>query len=195
VYTTRNEVRVMKSRRAVAFAGLIVSFGIAAQDLPEGWGPVGDAHEKYSLSTSSEAGLNGTGLRIVGENADENFGGVGQVISANEYLRKTVKLSGYMRTDDVSGAGGIWLRIDGPDGPLVLDNMLSRGPTGSTEWQEYSAVLRVPADARRFAFGVILSGSGELHADELAFEIVPDDTPVTATQSEATPEGPRGMSF
>lgn len=188
----------MRSRVIVALSGLLFTAGLSAQDLPDGWGPVGNALDDYTLSVSRQAGREGRGLRIVGENAGENvmekFGGVGQTISATDYVGRKVRLSGYMRTIGVDGVGGIWLRIDGKDDTFFLDNMLDRGPTATTDWQEYSAVLPVAEDARRIVFGVILSGIGELHADELNLEIVPDDTPTTVGAGSMR-RAPRNMSF
>ena len=90
------------------------------------------------------------------------------------------------------------MRIDGQDGVISMDNMLNRGPGGTTGWQEYSVVLHVPGDARQIVFGVILSGNGELQADELKLEVVPDNTPTTsgrAPEGATTPRSPRGLSF
>ena len=89
------------------------------------------------------------------------------------------------------------MRIDGQEDMISLDNMLDRGPKGTTGWQEYSVVLRVPNDARQIVFGVLLSGNGELRADELRLEVVPDETPTTAGPPAQTTRlrWPQNLSF
>jgi hypothetical protein len=174
------------------FLGLLMAVQLSAQELPEGWVPIGNALDRYTLNVISE-GYNGQGLSVVGKEATGNFGGVGQMVLADNYRNRTVRLSGYLQTIDVDGVAGLWMRIDGKDEMIALDNMLARGPKGNTPWQEYSIVLRVPDAANQIVFGALLSGNGELRADELKLEIVTDDTPTTAVPAARTT--PQNLSF
>ena len=64
-----------------------------------------------------------------------NGGGVASAsLPAGGAVGKRVRLSGYIKTRDVSqGFAGLWLRVDGPSGPLAFDNMQDRGVTGTTD--------------------------------------------------------------
>src|SRR5258708_6290404 len=79
-----------------------------------------------------------------------------QAVSGEEYRGKRVKLSGWMKTEDANEGGGhLWLRVDGQQvgASLQFDNMNNRAPKGTTDWQQYSVVLDVPAEASALAYG------------------------------------------
>jgi hypothetical protein len=87
----------------------------------------------------------------------------------------------------------LWFRVDKENGVQLLDNMSARGVTGTTDWQQYEAVLRVDQEATRIIFGALLTGSGVMYADEFALEVVPDSTPTTIKHS--IPEEPVNLGF
>ena len=63
----------------------------------------------------------------------KGFRAVTQLIKADAYRGKRVRLAGYLKTRDVSGGwAGLWLRVDGPDAKLLaIDNM--GGSTGDRD--------------------------------------------------------------
>jgi C-terminal processing protease CtpA/Prc len=88
-----------------------------------------------------------------------------------------LKLTGYLKTDQVAqGYGGLWLRIDGPQGMLAIDNMSKHPVQGTTDWQQYTITLPLPEEAQGIAFGGLLPGSGTLWLDQLALTV--DDKPL-----------------
>ena len=112
----------------------------------------------------------------------KGFRAVTQLIKADAYRGKRVRLSGYLKTRDVRGGGaGIWLRVDSPDAKLLaIDNMTTRRVTGTTDWSRQEVVLGVPEAAARLAFGALLTGTGQVWADDLALDVVdPKEVPVT----------------
>lgn len=88
----------------------------------------------------------------------------------------TVELRGWLRTEEVTGFAGLWLRVDGRGGVLEFDNMSQRELRGSTEWTRYSIRLGLGSDARRLVFGGILAGHGAIWIDDL--EILVDGGPL-----------------
>ena len=84
-----------------------------------------------------------------------------------DFGEKTIELRGFLRTEDVSGYAGLWLRQDGPSGSLEFDNMQDRGVRGTTGWTEYSIRLPLDEDARELYFGVLIKGEGKVWADDL----------------------------
>ena len=62
----------------------------------------------------------------------KGFRAVTQLIKADAYRGKRVRLAGYLKTRDVRGGGaGLWLRVDGPDAKLLaIDNMAARRRDG-----------------------------------------------------------------
>lgn len=86
---------------------------------------------------------------------------------------KHLHLSGYIRTAGMTrGFAGYWLRVDGPDGKtLGFNNMYGIGPSGTTDWQQYSFDLDVSSGAIDVAFGALQTGDGTAWFDGLTFTI------------------------
>ena len=80
----------------------------------------------------------------------------------------TAEVRGWLRTDDVKGFAGLWLREDGPGGGSIqFDNMEDRGLSGTTPWTEHRVALPLDRKARKIVFGALLAGRGTLRADDL----------------------------
>ncbi len=90
-----------------------------------------------------------------------------------------IELRGFLRTEDVDGAAGLWLRQDGSSGPLQFTSMPAQqaGLSGTADWAEYSIRLPLVAGARDLVFGVLLSGQGRVWADDLELRV--DDKPLS----------------
>lgn len=107
---------------------------------------------------------------------------------------KRVRLSGYIKTQDVSqGFAGLWLRIDGPSGVLAFDNMQDRGVTGTTGWERYEVELPVAADATNVVFGALFPANGTGWFDSLKLEVdgapYPGSDKVALDFESSTPVG------
>jgi hypothetical protein len=124
------------------------------------------------------------------------FGALVQSISASRYLGRRVRYTAVVRTSDVTGWAGLWLRVDGPTGSLVLDNMQDRPLRGTTDWTEATIVLDVAEQARELRFGALLAGGGAVDLTRLRFEEVGDDTPTTtAIVMSPLPDEPQSLDF
>lgn len=95
-----------------------------------------------------------------------------------DFTGEKIELIGYLRTADVVGYAGLWLREDGSGGVLALDTMQQRGVDGTRDWAEYRVELPLAAGARNLAFGTLLAGEGTLWADDL--RIFVDGVPLRA---------------
>lgn len=76
-----------------------------------------------------------------------------------------IELHGWLRTAEVSGFAGLWLRTSRGTKVLSMDNMSSRRLNGSNDWAEYVVTVPLSAEVDTIAFGVLLSGTGKLWAD------------------------------
>lgn len=101
------------------------------------------------------------------------FGMLGGTFPVSAAAGKTVRFSGYIRTEAVdSGFAGLWWRADGPEREAVaFDNMQANGPRGTTDWQRYQIELRMPADIRNINFGALHPGYGTAWFADLGVEI------------------------
>ena len=93
-----------------------------------------------------------------------------------DFSGKTIELRGFLRTEDVSGFAGLWMREDGDTPALAFDNMQQRHLKGTNEWTEYSIKLPVHPDAKRLVFGVLVTGTGTAWADDL--QLLVDGKPI-----------------
>ena len=86
---------------------------------------------------------------------------------------KRIRYSGWIRTEGVAGGrAGLWWRVDGPGREMLgFDNMQNRGPSGDSDWTEYSIELDVPAEAINVNFGLIMTGSGQAWFDAVAVAV------------------------
>jgi len=110
------------------------------------------------------------------EDSSGSFSSLHRAI-ALDFAGKTLELRGFLRTTDVSGMAGLWMREDGEQAALAFDNMANRPVKGTTEWTEYSIQLPIHAEARKVFLGVLLVGSGTAWVDDL--QLLVDGKPVT----------------
>ena len=168
-------------------------------DSPKGWYKAGSKPDKYEMGIDKGAGRNGGNCAIIRSNKRKilGFGTLMQTTLPDKYLGKRVKMSGYMKSEDVNGWAGFWMRVDkaGSTRSLAFDNMSDRAIKGTTEWRKYEVVLDVSVNAADIAFGALLSGTGTIWFDDLQFEIVDQSATVTGTGIIKTTQEPTNLGF
>lgn len=112
------------------------------------------------------------------------FGTLMQKVDAVPYRGARVRLSARIKTQDVAGWSGLWMRVDGPSSQkmLAFDNMGDRPIAGTTPWTQYEVVLDVADVAQGVAFGVLLDGDGVVWIESVSLQIV--DRAVATTGAE-----------
>jgi C-terminal processing protease CtpA/Prc len=98
-----------------------------------------------------------------------------------DFAGGNIELRGYLRTKDVAGYAGLWMREDGDGQMLHLENMASQHVDGTREWTEYTITLPIDENAHQLFFGVLLAGTGTLWVDDLRLQV--DGKPI----AEAAP--------
>lgn len=102
-----------------------------------------------------------------------------QSISAQKYLGKRVRFSGYIKSENAENVS-LWMRIDGKDDKsLQFDNMENRFVKGTTDWKKYDVVLDIPNDSNSIFLGGFLAGAGTAWFDKFNIEIVDNTVPST----------------
>ncbi|WP_373568331.1 helix-turn-helix domain-containing protein [Lysinibacillus fusiformis] len=103
-----------------------------------------------------------------------------QTFKANQFVGKRIRLSCFIRTEEVDTYAGMWMRVDDTmEDVLQFDNMSNRPIKGTTNWNHYSIILDVPTQSAVISFGIILSGQGTVWADQFTFEEVNESIPTT----------------
>jgi hypothetical protein len=96
----------------------------------------------------------------------DGFGSVMQRCPAAFLRGRTVRLTGELKSKDVDGWAGLWLRLDGSDVPnLFFDNMTGNPVRGTTDWRSYKVEVVVPKEAAWLNYGLVLRGGGIVWAD------------------------------
>ena len=176
----------------------ITSVSILAGDaLPKDWVKAGSDPSDYKMGVDENVTFDGSKSAFIEANSakSKGFGTLMQNSSVEDYLGERVRLTIYIKTQDVSGWTGGWFRIDGgKKKTLAFDNMNNRPITKSTEWAKYTMVLDVPDNATKMAYGVLLNGNGKVWFDNLSFEVVDENTPVTDLYAIKLQNKPKNLS-
>ncbi len=161
----------------------------------------GSNPENYSIGIEKSAERNSKVgyLKSVGtKNPKNGFGTIMQQFDPEDYLGEKVKLTGYIKSENVKDWAGMWMRVDG-DGhkkrPLSFDNMQDRPIKGSLNWKKYEIILDVPQESQLIAYGVLVSGMGSVWLDDFKFEIVTEDANTTGTGRASQLERPTNTDF
>jgi erythromycin esterase-like protein len=82
-----------------------------------------------------------------------------------------VRLSGWIRTENVSEYAQLWCRGDSGSAMVAFANIERQNVKGTLGWQRHSLELEVPAHATRVVFGALMAGTGKAWFDSLGIEI------------------------
>lgn len=158
---------------------------------PTGWRKSGSHPENYEIYLDSTVKRSGKASGAIKSKPSATKGGFAtmlQGIKPDNYRGKRIRLSGYLKTENVTDYSGFWLRIDDTESGwhLDFDNMQNRPVKGTSDWKKYEVVLDVPDKAGLIGFGVNLSGSGQVWVDDIQLEVVGKD--IASTSLPITPE-------
>lgn len=149
---------------------------VAAMDgVPVGWFLAGNHPENYKTGRNEGVAFiaskqGGTG---------EGFGTLMQSVRADEYVGRRVRFRATVRSEDVAGWAGLWMRVDQGPKMVAFDNMQTRPIKGTTGWTTYQVVLDVPPTATNISFGALVASNGGIWLREAAFGPVGLDVPAT----------------
>lgn len=150
-----------------------------AGELPDGWFAASRHPQEYETGVDYTVVHSGEASGYVRSRVPDPAGTAAlmQTFRADEVRGQRLRLSGYLKTEDVAGRAYLWLRVDGPERQTLRFDAMDGGPiAGTTGWQACQVVLDVPEDAVAVSFGVLLEGTGQVWADDFQFETVGDET-------------------
>src|SRR5262245_7774323 len=109
-------------RFPVAFALLLVALlllgnraGAVDGQLPQGWRAAGSDPGDYDMVLDTSVRHGGKASGLIKSKADDakGFATMMQMFRADEYRGKRLRLSGYVKADQIDQWAGLWMRIDG----------------------------------------------------------------------------------
>jgi len=181
----------MKNPKSILVVGTLVLFLISSckqpksHGLPESWFVAGDQPRSYIMGTDSSITKSGDYSATIKslDNKIDGFGTLMQQSSPDKFIGKRIKMTGYIKSENVTKWAGLWVRVDVDTVWVSFDNThdgkMDRSVKGTTDWKKYDIILDVPANATKISYGALLSGTGQIWFDNLTFEIV--DKTVEAT--------------
>jgi hypothetical protein len=142
-------------------------------DMPLGWfdsyGYVNDVSTAYRIRVVQRPEAESFGSCVIFENdhAENNeFGSLMQRCRADFLAGRTIRVEGEIRTEEIKGWAGLWLRADGKEhSDLFFDNMDRRPIRGSTPWKSYKIEAPLPIETFWLNYGIVLAGCGRIWAD------------------------------
>jgi len=150
---------------------------------PAGWGsnPPGSVHVDDKIVHGGH-----WSARI--ERPEDRSGGLSGISKSlpMDFTGKSLEMRGFLRTEDVTGFVGMWAREDGERPNLAFDNMQRRQLKGTNDWQEYSITIPVNPEARQLIFGVFVTGTGTVWADDL--QLLVDGKPLWDAPKRVIPK-------
>jgi C-terminal processing protease CtpA/Prc len=158
----------------------LLGFERVQSGLPAGWG----ANPREHVSSDNQVFHGGQrSVRIERQPGSAGeFSGVSLMLPV-DFGGSRIQISGFVRTEDVTGFAAIWMRLDGGTGPLAFDTTQNLSVNGTTDWKEYTISVPVHQDGRNLYFGFLLGGAGKAWADDL--RLLVDGKPIAdATKFE-----------
>ena len=166
-----------RSLLLVALLGASLVPCVAATDgVPPGWHLAGTQPQSY------RSGSDGNGTAFLASKADATGAGFGTLmrsIKADEYVGKRVRFSAAVRSEEVTGWAGLWMRVDEGTLMVAFDNMHSRPIKGTTGWNTYEVVLDVPPGATTISYGTLLGSHGSVWIEHATVATVGKDVRTT----------------
>lgn len=164
----------------------VALFSIFSFTIPEGWFVAGSKSQSYEIGTALAEGKDGKNCATIQskEKKIRGFATLMQTATPSKFHGKRLKMSGYLKVQDVKKFAGFWLRLDsrGENNKykmLGFDNMSNRKINGNIDWTKYEIVLDVPTETVSIAYGALLAGTGKIWFDDITFEIVDETVPTT----------------
>ena len=166
-----------------------LDFEVVENGKPLGWKSLGS--EEYKVEIDSLIYQRGEqSISITHESELGGYKVISYEIPAN-YQGEKIKLSGFLKTEDVVGVTGLWMRLDPSVG---FKDMIDLELKGTTDWQKYEIDLDFnPSRVDNIVAGVLLSGTGKIWVDNLAITI--DGKPLDQVPPKELPKAEKDKEF
>jgi hypothetical protein len=168
---------------AAALAATVVQATTVEEEVPDGWFKNGSALQECQAGVDSQLAASGlANITLRCDTAVDGFISVMQQFSAEAYRGNRLRYSALIKSEDLGGWGGLWMRVDEVLNreTSAFDNMQNRPVKSTTDWQRYDIVLDVSPTAGAISIGMLLGGGpGQLWVRDLRLEIVGPNVPTT----------------
>ena len=93
-----------------------------------------------------------------------------------DFRAREIEWRGFLKTENVSGAAALWMSESSPTASLQFASLEGQHIDGTRDWTQYSIRIPIASGGTLVSFGVLLTGTGRMWADDL--EVVIDGEPL-----------------
>lgn len=158
----------------IFFLLLLFSFTEPTIRNVQGWDLIGSDPMTYKMGTryDKERGSKVGFLRSSGaKKENDHYGTMLQSSTSSNIDSDMVRLTGFLRSNDVQNWSGMWVRLEDTQGKiLAFKDMMDAPIRGTTDWNKYELLLKVPDNAVKITFGVLINGIGSVSMDDFKLE-------------------------
>ena len=198
------KTNTMKKVTIISLTIVFVSLGLfslknesKAQSI-NNWFKTGSKPNSYEIGFDKTVFLTGKKSAFLAskDKKIDGFGTLMQTCDAKDFIGKRVKMTAYIKSENISSWSGMWLRVDSrmEKKSLSFDNMQDRPIKGTTNWTKYEIILDVPMESGTLNYGFLINGTGKIWIDKISFDIV-DKIEVKPTQNQIINEKPSNIDF
>jgi erythromycin esterase len=156
-------------RAAAQQAYLNLDFETATRGQPWSWTYAGSSYVLGLDTSVAQAGAQSFRMRY---QAGTLGSSVAQFLPIDAVRGKHLHVTGYMKTDSITqGEAGLWLRVDGADGTLSIDNAPLNVTNGTTAWTQYVIDRDVSPQANVVIVGGFQFGNGTAWFDNFTVDV------------------------
>ncbi|MBN9285518.1 MULTISPECIES: S41 family peptidase [unclassified Flavobacterium] len=137
------------------------------EQLPAGW----NVWENYKIGKDTVVVYSGKHAVKIQATEGGNPYGVLVTTLPDSYEGKEIRLEGYMKTDNVEGFAGLFIRLDKNGSIVAFENMEKEGIAGTNDWKKYSIAVPNHPDASTIYVGALLSGKGQIWLDDFVITV------------------------
>jgi hypothetical protein len=109
-----------------------------------------------------------------------------QQIDATPFRGKRVKASVWVTESFLTNAGAFGVAVDAPDNQASSSIEIPAPVGGSDTWHQVFVVFDVPDNTVGLTLAGSMTGSGQVFFDDVALEVVTDETPLTTSAKART---------
>jgi WD40 repeat protein/serine/threonine protein kinase len=157
----------------------------------EGWYRVHDSNieqlSTYEMGLDTQVRHGGDKSAYIKSVEDFAYGELIQLFRTDDYRGKRVRLTGYIKANEVSNFAAVVMRVDSETTVVGFDPAgkdPARQISGTTDWEKREVVLDVPPDSVSILISIGLVGRGQIWADDFKLEVVGQDVPTTGEPTE-----------
>jgi|SRR5665647_392557 len=178
---------------------IVTTLALLSFNSPDRWFSARIKSQSYEMGLDKDAGKNRHNSATI-KAMDKKIDCVGTLMQRSnpeKYPGKRVRVTGYVKSENITDRAGRWLQVDqiGSQQPLLFDNMGSRLISGTTGWKKYEIILDVQNNASFIAYGAQLDDTGQIWFDNIAFEIVDKSVQTTDAKIPANQSTPPNLDF